>query len=307
MAHNDPFLRVKARGIFFWLILAIPLLVFLSELMQFGVKLWQQTNNSTIRAEDPLFVTLVGNTFIYLIVIVWLFYHQKRSRLRLEFIFGQLPPFRQCLYWLLLVIPILMFSLGSGQIIYYVVSLSDPQLVTSLIGERLFLTAQQTNYPVIYNTVQFISIVILAPLLEEILFRGIILQRWSVKWSILSGIFFSSLVFGCLHFNFLGLFNFGLVMALLYLRTQNLFLPIMVHGLNNLIAVGLEVWATVLKNGEAFYTVEQLQSSWWQGLVAMILALPWLILFWRNNWQLARHTLPYFANRDRLVMKTVPE
>ena len=180
--------------------------------------------------------------------------------------------------------------------------------MTSLIAERLFLTAQETNFPVIYNSIQFISIVILAPLLEEILFRGIILQRWSVKWSILSGIVFSSLVFGFLHFNFLGLFNFGLVMALLYLRTQSLLLPIMVHVLNNLIAVGIEVWATVFKNGEAFYTLEQLQASWWQGLVAIALALPWLILFWRNNWQTARHTLPYFANRDRqnAVTKPIP-
>ena len=299
MGHNDPFLRVKARSIFFWLILAIPLLVFLSELMQFGVKWWQQSTNSTIRADDPLFATLVANIFIYAIVIVWLFYQQQRSRLRLKFIFGQLPPLKQCLYWLLLVIPVLMFSLGSGQVIYYVVSLSDPKLVTSLISTRLFLTAQETSYPIIYNSIQFISIVILAPLLEEILFRGIILQRWSVKWSILSGIFFSSLVFGCLHFNCLGLFNFGLVMALLYLRTQSLLLPIMVHALNNLMAVSLEVWATVFKHGEAFYTLEQLQSSWWQGLIAIALALPWLVLFWRNNWQIARYTLPYFANRDR--------
>ena len=123
MAHNDPFLRVKARSIFFWLILAIPLLIFLSELMQIGIKLWQESTGSTIRADDPIFVTLIANIFIYLIAIIWLFYHQQRSQLKFRFIFGQLPPLKQCLYWLLLVIPVLMFSLGSGQVIYYVVSL----------------------------------------------------------------------------------------------------------------------------------------------------------------------------------------
>ena len=300
MTQNNPFLKVKTRSIVFWLIVAVPLSLFLVGIIGGLVSLIYQPSDLKINFKDPLFSTIAFSVLIYFLVIIWFLYYQKRSQLKLKFIFGELPPVKQCLYWMLLVIPILFFSMGAGQVIYYLVSLVDPKLVKSLIEQRLFITAKETNYPLIYNGIQFVSIVILAPLLEEVLFRGIILQRWSVKWSVVSGIILSSLFFGLLHFNVLGLFNFGLVMALLYLRTHSLWLPIILHSLNNLIAVSLDLTAVVFKNGAAFYTVEELQSTWWQGLIAIALALPWLILFWRNNWQTARRTLPYFANRDRL-------
>lgn len=300
MTQNNPFLKVKTRSIVFWLIVAVPLSLFLVGIIGGLVSFIYQPSDLKINFKDPLFSTIAFSVLIYFLVIIWFLYYQKRSQLKLKFIFGELPPVKQCLYWMLLVIPILFFSMGAGQVIYYLVSLVDPKLVKSLIEQRLFITAKETNYPLIYNGIQFVSIVILAPLLEEVLFRGIILQRWSVKWSVVSGIILSSLFFGLLHFNVLGLFNFGLVMALLYLRTHSLWLPIILHSLNNLIAVSLDLTAVVYKNGSAFYTVEELQSTWWQGLIAIALALPWLILFWRNNWQTARQTLPYFANRDRL-------
>ena len=141
----------------------------------------------------------------------------------------------------------------------------------------------------------------LAPLIEEILFRGILLQRWSVKWGILPGILVSSVVFGCLHFNSIGLINFGLVVALLYLRSKTLFLPIIFHALNNSIAVIMEVSVLFSQKQETFYTLEQIQTSWWQGLVAIALSSPFLIWFWRNNWQFMDRTLPYFANRDGII------
>ena len=301
MTTKTPFIKVTARSVIFWLIIGSTLSTVILELVALSFKFVLKANNfslENINFQDPLFKILIANSFFYGLVGSWLLFHVKRSHLQLKFIFGRLPRSNNWFYWLFMLIPVLLFSLGSGQIIYYLTFLIEPKLVTSIIEKKLFLTAQETAFPLIYNLLQIISMIILAPLIEEILFRGILLQRWSVKWGLLPGMLASSLFFGCLHFNVLGLVNFGLVMALLYLRTKTLFLPIIFHALNNSIAVGMEVNATILKNQETFYTLEQIQSSWWQGLIAIALSLPCLILFWRNNWQLMPQSLPYFANRE---------
>ncbi len=302
MTTKSPFKKVTARSIIFWLIIGSFLGTVILELIAISFKSVLTAKNfdlENINFKDPLFTVLIANSLFYGLVGSWLLFHVKRSHLKLKFLFGKLPRSNNWFPWLFMILPILLFSLGSGQIIYYLTFLIQPEFVTSLIQNKLFLTAQETSFPLIYNLVQVLSIIIFAPLIEEILFRGILLQRWSVKWGVLPGILASSLIFGCLHFNVLGLINFGLVMALLYLRTKTLFLPIIFHALNNLIAVAMEVSATIFNERETFYTVEQIQSSWWQGLIAIALSLPFLILFWRNNWQLIPESLPYFANRDR--------
>ncbi len=304
MISKSPFIKVTARSIIFWLIIGIPLLTIILEFIELGLKSFLIANNlnlENINFKEPVFNVLITNVFFYGLIGCWLFFHVKRSHLQLKFIFGKLPHSNSWLRWLFMLVPVLLFSLGSGQIIYFLTSLIEPEIISSLIQKKLFLTSRETSFPLVYNLLQLISIILLAPLMEEILFRGILLQRWAVKWGVLPGILASSLIFGCLHFNVLGLVNFGLVMALLYLRTKTLFLPIIFHAVNNLIAVAMEVGTTIFNERETFYTVEQIQSSWWQGLIAIALSLPFLILFWRNNWQLMNQSLPYFTNRDRII------
>ena len=310
MTSKNPFVKVTARSIVFWLIIGVPLLTIILNLIGIGLKSLLIANNfdvDQINFQDPIFTVLSALIFFYAMIGLWFLFHVKKSHLQFKYILGDLPASNSWFPWLLMICPVLLFSLGSGQIIYYLISLMDPEVVRSLIQKKLFLTAQETSFPLIYNLLQFISIVIFAPLIEEILFRGILLQRWSVKWGILPGIVMSSLIFGCLHFNVFGLINFGFVMALLYLRTKTLFVPIIFHAINNFIAVVMEIGATIFKHRETFYTVEQIQSSGWQGLIAISLSLPFLILFWRNNWQLINQSLPYFANRDRVVNNLIIE
>lgn len=83
------------------------------------------------------------------------------------------------------------------------------------------------------------SIAILAPIAEEFMFRGLLLKRLAHKTSIWGGIIISSLLFGILHADIIGAFSFGVIASLLYLQTGNLLLPILMHMLNNSLAVAL--------------------------------------------------------------------
>ncbi len=78
--------------------------------------------------------------------------------------------------------------------------------------------------------------VVVAPINEEILFRGFLVPRW--------GIIISALVFGFLHYlsylslsEFIAAFVFGLAAGYVRKRTNSLYPSIMAHMLVNLIAI----------------------------------------------------------------------
>lgn len=88
-----------------------------------------------------------------------------------------------------------------------------------------------------YKIGAFITICILAPIFEEILFRGIILKgmlNFKINPGIAIGI--SGLIFGLAHLNpwqFVGAGLLGSLFGFVYYRTKSLVLPIILHALNN--------------------------------------------------------------------------
>lgn len=107
--------------------------------------------------------------------------------------------------------------------------------------EELYQQMLNTFYQVFdYKIAGFLTICLLAPIFEEILFRGIILRGMLQKGiSPIFSIFFSSLLFGLAHLNpwqFLGAGFFGGLIGFVYYRTKSLWLAIFLHGLNNCIS-----------------------------------------------------------------------
>lgn len=80
---------------------------------------------------------------------------------------------------------------------------------------------------------------LLAPVMEEILFRGILLRGLLRNYSPALAIGQSALLFGIFHFNpaqSLFALCFGLTLGWIYYRTQSLVLCMVLHGLNNLLS-----------------------------------------------------------------------
>lgn len=81
---------------------------------------------------------------------------------------------------------------------------------------------------------------ILVPVAEELLFRGLIFQRLAEEMKPVTAIVLSALLFGIYHGNVVqGIYAFciGAVMALFYLKFQNLLAPIIMHMLANMVSV----------------------------------------------------------------------
>ncbi|MGH4118010.1 CPBP family intramembrane glutamic endopeptidase [Clostridium sp.] len=82
----------------------------------------------------------------------------------------------------------------------------------------------------------FIGTSIVAPIIEEILFRGIILRGLLMKYSVKKSIIVSALLFAIIHMNpwqFLGAFSAGILLGWLYLKTRSIVPCILGHALNN--------------------------------------------------------------------------
>jgi len=85
----------------------------------------------------------------------------------------------------------------------------------------------------------FAMIVIAAPLLEELLFRGIILEGLLKNYNATSAILFTSFLFALIHGNLaqgIGAFFIGLLIGWVYWKTQSVIPGIVIHFINNLAA-----------------------------------------------------------------------
>lgn len=83
-----------------------------------------------------------------------------------------------------------------------------------------------------------LTAVIAAPILEELIFRGIILEGLLKNYNPLKAILITNIFFGIAHLNpwqFVGAFIFGIFISWVYMKTRNIFLPVLIHFVNNLV------------------------------------------------------------------------
>ena len=82
----------------------------------------------------------------------------------------------------------------------------------------------------------FLTVGITGPILEEVLFRGIILDGFLNRYKPGKAIFWSALLFGLFHMNpwqFIPAFLIGLLLGYIYLKTRSLIPVIFIHIINN--------------------------------------------------------------------------
>lgn len=89
----------------------------------------------------------------------------------------------------------------------------------------------------------FMGPVLISPISEELIFRGVLLNRLNILLPTILAVLLSSLLFAALHGfgSIISAFVFAICMAILYLKTENIFVPMFAHFLNNLFAEGIVI------------------------------------------------------------------
>jgi hypothetical protein len=179
------------------------------------------------------------------------------------------------------VVPVALLTMASAYLIYAPLSYLAPEFVRRQILDDSVFNASTVGQ---WALLAF-GAAVLAPVVEELLFRGIILQRWAYRWGTRTGVIASSALFALGHGEWFGKFLFGMLMALLYLRTRRLWVPIVAHGINNFVLTLPILWQVVTHQpAEPAETVASLRSHAWIGAptLAIGLLLGWLYL--RTLW-----------------------
>lgn len=116
-----------------------------------------------------------------------------------------------------------------------------------------------------------LSTVVAAPLLEEILFRGLIFESCRERFGRGAAVLVSALLFGLIHVvpvQMINAFVVGLILGYIYLKTNSLLSVIILHAINNAIAY----LVMALFGESANMTLKELISQAWLYWVIYALA-----------------------------------
>jgi membrane protease YdiL (CAAX protease family) len=188
---------------------------------------------------------------------------------------------------------IFVFSSLATYVVFLPLSYLNPEFVNYwFIDIPNIIYSDNGTYPWLPNFLSFISLVVLAPIIEEFAFRGLLLHRWTEKWNLITAILCSSLLFGLLHPDPVGAAAFGIAMCVIYLKTQTLIVPMVCHALYNFVCW---LWAIVyeIENGpDHKYTISEFRGEWLLALFCLLIVYVWVYKYFRSGSTLGELKLP---------------
>lgn len=173
----------------------------------------------------------------YPVLFAWAVFLARRNGVNLRRLAGGPPPPDQTIAILALVPALVALDVGTIWLVYTPVSWFSPDSVRSWLErmEKLVPSKLDGTQEILFVA----GAVLLAPVVEELIFRGLLLHRWALKWGRRRGLVATSLAFALLHPSPVNAFVLGFGFGLVYLSTGSLWLTIAAHSFNNFIALEL--------------------------------------------------------------------
>ena len=234
--HKNPILRITWRAITPILILLLAL-EFSTELVILIQKLYNEfSETSGISPSHVLRQDAIQELSIYLIygiVCLYVLIPMWRKEQSNNLIY------RSKNNWAGTTFATIIMSLGYSLLVSLLITISDFyfHFVTDKLAEILVRGDL---------LVRFITGVIIAPIIEELCFRGLVLNRLLTYTKAWAALIIQSVLFGLIHMNFpQGLKSFfcALLLGLLYIRFRQLWPCIASHAVINLFAILVSILA----------------------------------------------------------------
>lgn len=234
------------------------------------------------------------------IILAWYFWQEiNKSKINFQYLIGSLKKVN-------LILPIglaianYFLALGTSSAILYGLSFIVPEYVKEQIN--------QTHVTTPWGYMFFaIAALIFAPIMEELFFRGIIFQKLAIKQNTVKALIISASLFTIVHFrsDIISLFSIGITLAILYLKTKQIIVPIICHFVYNLIvSIELLNWQFFSNTDHSIPETiinfrQEFLDSLGSNILFIALSVPCLgYFFYKNfprNYDVER--LPYFANQ----------
>lgn len=224
-------------------------------------------------AGNPFLNSIIMLLVFYIVLPVWICSHYFKKR---GVTLRQIAFFHGITRWLLpiagLSLLIMIFSTSIYWLLLRGLMATAPALV------NLFLTPQPLPEVFWYLAATGFIVAIIAPIAEEFVFRGVLLNQLMDVFGLWKGIGITSLIFAVFHLNFFGAFLFAVIASLLYVKTGNLLAPILLHSANNLLAVYQAFANTPFMDWLTVTSVNDLYNKAAPNLIALIASTVLLLL-----------------------------
>lgn len=236
--------------------------------------------------EHSLFIKIDKNLvtlFTYCGLLLWFLWRARKSNNKpFDFVQGFKKGFKFKEIILVILFHFLI-TIGFIFLVILILSYINPNLINTVLYDDNMIAPQSLKSKIYYG----VTAVILAPIVEELAFRGIILNRFRAKWGISRAVILSSILFGVLHMKLaiIGAVTLGICLALIYIKTENILLSITVHFLNNLFAVSFMFLPSgPSRSIEGFTLREARIMGWALGVPLCIASIVFLAKYFRKNW-----------------------
>jgi len=221
----------------------------------------------------------ISSLLTYVVICFLLYVSTLRAWQEERFPIGTFPPGDDVVIFMLLAVPLIGIACLGLMVIYLPLSYSSPDFVKWVLDMPPTIWWKPDAEAVFASILNALVIVILAPIVEEIMFRGFLLNRWQRKYGAIKSVVLSSMIFALFHVEIIGGFVFGVVLSLIYLRTRSLFGPIIVHISNNLIVVLATLGEGIVTGEIRPLTLSEFQGFWWLAPAGALVGIPWLVWF----------------------------
>jgi uncharacterized protein len=242
-SEPSPFARLRAR----WLIV----IAVLAGLAAFGIgTLVDPAFRSDARANVSMLV-------VYLAMLLAIVVRASMAGIQWRKVLGPAPAVRD-LPLLGVIIPLGLLTAAALVMLFVPLSYLAPDVVQHTILD-------ETPLDRITSTGQFVLLAlvvsVVAPIVEELFFRGLIMQRFAYKWGTSAAVVASSALFALGHVEWIGHFVTGVAFALIYLRTRSLWMSMLAHGSYNAIFLVSMGWAFFTHQPPEVQTLNEFRSS----------------------------------------------
>ena len=281
---ENPFARVRLRGVWAWVLGSG---VVLAPLVWLGIWLgW-------LVPRRDLFLVL--GVWLYAAPLAWLLDTARCHGIHLRRWFARPASGTGWLEALAIVPPQLLFSATSFLLVITLLALVFPEAAQRFMSRPEMSEIAPPGAP---RPLVAVMLVLIAPVAEELLFRGLLLHTLASRWGFRRAAFFTAGFFALLHANLLGIFVFGLVLTVLYMKTRSLLAPMLCHAFNNLFPLLMSLRMPGAARRPAPETVAELRSHAAFVAVAAGVSGVFMLTYLKHRWPAAGATLPYDDARE---------
>ena len=152
-----------------------------------------------------------------------------------------------------------------------------------------------------------IAIVILIPIVEELIFRRIFFVRLAKKIGAIGSMIVTSIFFGILHegLGIPGAIIFGIACCIIYMKYQNILIPISIHIINNAICMAVDVYDYFFTSTEVIeyvMTGSKIIGNLFIWGVILVVSLIVFTIFVIKNMKYITNNNEIFINSDNSIV-----